>query len=104
MNGGCTKLETRTRDQLTYVYIGKHLAKLLPSPPPPSSGKCQSRANQSLVRPMQLCLIVKYYLVYANYALQMRFTDAETCYAVALMVNASLRIPLPRLPALSPRK
>lgn len=45
---------------------------------------------------MQLCLIVNYYLVYANYALQMRFTDAETCYAVALMVNACLSIPFGR--------
>lgn len=51
---------------------------------------------------MQLCLIVKYYLVYANYALQMRFTDAETCYAVALMVNACLSIPLASLPACLP--
>lgn len=107
MNGDCTKLETQTRDQLTYVYIGKHLAKLLPLllplPLPRVVNANQGRTNP-LVRPMQLCLIVKYYLVYANYALQMRFTDAETCYAVALMVNASPSIPLPRLPALSPRK
>lgn len=51
---------------------------------------------------MQLCLIVKYYLVYANYALQMRFTDAETCYAVALMVNACLSIPFQAFPSPPP--